>query len=375
MTTFADLQQWSAAALGASGDGLNNAIKALTEAMDDLESQGPPSDWTGAASDAAVKTHANLTASLADDIDQLQQVKVALFDAESATARLEQDLQTLLAQARFEGFGISEAGEVYDSCLAPEFPTSEEDAEAHKAERKVKQSQLADQVAKLLADAANIDAPLTAALTKIADTQADVEYDNGDTDGELPQEVIDAWATMPDWKRQATLRNLAQEYATKYGIPAPNVDFPNITDPTDANTFGQWKEWSKTLEIDSSDVSDPYIINTLIHEMRHASQNDIARDANPDILTKWLVEHGLRADPLANHPGVTKEQALTWKDNFEHYITYEKDPYGYSSQPVEVDARTTAESEVNNFTYEHLKSLYPAEPSGTPAPAPVPPKR
>lgn len=366
MTNFADLQEWSAAALGASGDGLNNAIKSLTEAMDDLESHRPSSDWTGAASDAALQTHADLTASLADDIDQLQQVKVALFDAESATARLEQDLQTLLAQARFEGFGISEVGEVYDICLAPEFPTSEEDAEARKAERKAKQSQLADQVAKLLADAANIDAPLTAALTKIAGTQADVEYDNGDTYGELPQEVIDAWAAMTDEERRHVLQKLADQYAAQYGIPPVTVQYEVMKDKEDNpeldfRNYGYWNDVTRRLAIDDTDLPNALAsINTVAHEMRHAGQHEMVRDANPNFFQGISIKLGWEQDPF-QHPGITKEQAEEWRKNFDNYKASDPnkpdswDPY--LNQPVERDARTVAEQEVNGMTIDKLNEL------------------
>lgn len=172
----------------------------------------------------------------------------------------------------------------------------------------------------------------------------------------LDRRIAEDWAAMSDEERERVLTAMAQAYAAEYGVDMPRVEFPDLPDPAGLNLYGQWNEGSKTVQIDSSDLSDTRILNTLAHEMRHAGQYEMVRDANPAWWDQIFINLGWKEDPW-QHPGVTREQAKEWGDNFQHYKTAARDGYeAYRNQPVELDARTTAESKLNNMTYEEFNS-------------------
>jgi len=185
---------------------------------------------------------------------------------------------------------------------------------------------------------------------------ADVVWDNGETYGTLPPEVAQEWSKMSDAERREALQHLADEYAQRYGLNPVTVQFDELADGG-GNFLGYWDESQKKLVIDNSDVGNAtYAINTLAHEMRHAAQHEMVRDADPDLVTKILVSWGWQADPW-NHPDVTKDQAREWARNFDNYQVPDKGFDSYWKQPVEVDARTTAETEVDQMTPEHFARL------------------
>jgi hypothetical protein len=97
----------------------------------------------------------------------------------------------------------------------------------------------------------------------------------------------------------------------------------------------------------------------------------MARDADPDLFTKILVGIGLKEDPW-NHPGVTRDQAREWGKNFDNYHRPENGFKDYQGQPVERDARTTAETEVDQMTLERLHNLRQAQQPAPPQPSPLP---
>ena len=224
-----------------------------------------------------------------------------------------------------------------------------------------------------------------------ADAQMLTYQANGDTFGTLPQDVQDRWATMSDAERRAALQQIANELAQKYGIPAPTIQFEDLDD-SEGNSLGYWSESQKKLVIDSTDVADPTnAINTIAHEMRHAGQHEMIRDASPGVLDSLLIGLGLKQDRFsADHPGVTKEQVREWEENFDNYnspptqaeLDAISDPAererfrqakwdAYLNQPVERDARTAGEDYVNGMTLDKLNQLT-APPPPTPEPAPVP---
>lgn len=172
----------------------------------------------------------------------------------------------------------------------------------------------------------------------------------------LDPKIAADWAAMSDEERERVLTAMAQAYAAEYGVGMPRVEFPDLPDPDGLNLYGQWHESTKTVQIDSSDLNNPRILDTLAHEMRHAGQYEMVRDANPTWWDQIFINLGWKEDPW-QHPGVTREQAREWGDNFQHYKTVDRDGYeAYRNQPVEVDARTTAESKLNNMTYEEFNS-------------------
>lgn len=122
----------------------------------------------------------------------------------------------------------------------------------------------------------------------------------------------------------------------------------------------------------------PQAINTLAHEMRHAGQHEMYRDANPGGWDTFLISIGVEDDPF-DHPGVTKAQADQWGYNFDHYHSPEDDFPAYHDQPVEADARKAGQYYVDHLTLAGLNQLEkdgtpvtPPTPSPGPSPAPTP---
>lgn len=101
----------------------------------------------------------------------------------------------------------------------------------------------------------------------------------------------------------------------------------------DCNTstaLGQYCDADQSIELNIEYLSenDEYLlrhmVNTVIHECKHALQNDAARGRNTH--------------------GYSQELIVAWYRNINDYITPEEDLEAYVKQPIEWDARCFAES-------------------------------
>ena len=92
--------------------------------------------------------------------------------------------------------------------------------------------------------------------------------------------------------------------------------------------------WFRSLTIDTDNVEgdDPFqVMETVIHETQHQYQH-------------YLVEN---PDKRPEH--ISEETIQSWKENFDNYISPRDDYEGYRKQPVEQDARDTADEVVNDY--------------------------
>lgn len=371
MTTFAQVKSWSATEADDAADQLITCSKKLDELLQTFHDDGVPEGWSGNAQESAGAAHKDLCTSLEDYLDQVRKAKNAVTAAEGKIAALTESVQGVLAEASRNQFTIDDVGTVHDVQPRQEFDESAA-AEAYLCDRQTQQQRLSAEVSRILTEADHLDTAMAASVIAIANASG-AEYDNGDTQGTLPPEVVAAWQTMSDEERRKVLQKLADEYADRYGVPHTTIQFDNLRDsedgldPNDPDShvyrYGYWREGTRQLVIDSSDVSDPVAaINTVAHEMRHAGQHEMARDANPNFFHKLFIDWGWTPDPF-QHPNVTREQAKEWGDNFDHYASPPTDPYDsagwddYRNQPVEADARTIGEQEVNTMTLDRLNEL------------------
>lgn len=371
MTTFAQVKSWSANGAEDAADQLVACSKKLGELLRTFEDDGVPEGWSGNAMESASAAHNDLCTSLEGYLDQVQKAKNAVTAAEGKIAAVAESVHAVLAEASRNQFSIDDVGAVHDVHPVQEFdePVA---ADAFLHDRQTQQQHLSAEVSRILAEADHLDTAMAGSVFTIANAPG-AQYDNGNSQGTLPPEVVAAWKTMSEEERRKVLQRLADEYADRYGIPHTTIQFANIrdaedvSDPTDPDShvfrYGYWREGTRQLVIDASDVSDPLAaINTVAHEMRHAGQNEMARDANPNFIHKLLIDWGWVEDPF-QHPDVTRAQAKEWGDNFDHYNSPPEDPYDsagwadYLKQPVETDARTIGEQEVNKMTLDRLNEL------------------
>lgn len=171
--------------------------------------------------------------------------------------------------------------------------------------------------------------------------------------GVVDPQVAEYWRSLSTSERVAILRRMAQLYADRYGVRPPDVRFEDLDDGN-GNSLGYWSEQNQRLVLDTTDLADPtYAINTLAHEMRHAGQHEMFRDASPGAAD---VEQGY-VSGVWSHSEVSADDARRWGENFDRYQTPDKDFKKYWSQPVEVDARAAGRNAVNNITVEQLREL------------------
>lgn len=132
------------------------------------------------------------------------------------------------------------------------------------------------------------------------------------------------------------------------GLCEINLEFKELRN----NTLGQYNHSTRTITINSRPLKDgtldggsnEEILNTVCHESRHCYQH-------------LLMECYVNSTPEErNLYAYTSEGVDCWIDNINHYITCDDDSdisqcLDYANQPVEVDARSWAESEVNEYFY------------------------
>ena len=177
--------------------------------------------------------------------------------------------------------------------------------------------------------------------------------ETGEVFGYLDPSVAAEWKRMTNAEREQVLRRLAQRLADRYGIETPQIAFRDLDD-SNGNAFGYYNSDSDLLVIDTTDLDNPlYAINTLSHEMRHAGQHEMVRDAQLD---QGEVRRGYRSD-VWTHTEVSPETARKWAENFKDYQRPEDDFDKYWQQPVEVDARNAGREGVNSMTPELLREL------------------
>lgn len=209
--------------------------------------------------------------------------------------------------------------------------------------------------------------------------------------GQLDPQIAKDWESLNQDQRAAVLQLMGQDLAKQYGVEGVSYHFENLEEPRNekgeiaGNLMGVWREDGipfimpgRSLYIDTDDMADPTVaINVLAHEMRHAGQHEMARDAT---VTWWDHLWG-NTNKSFDHPGVTKEQAQEFGKNFDNYKAFGAErPGAYFNQPVEVDARKAGHNYVDGLTYEqHLayKNRIPEiirVPSSQPGPSPKPPR-
>ena len=138
----------------------------------------------------------------------------------------------------------------------------------------------------------------------------------------------EAWNKASLTERKAILNEFMAQIALIMGISVNGgVHFFNESPKNGLITNGYYSPDDNTISINTYvvDGNNSYkIMQTMIHEMRHAYQH--AAVNNPDRFQ------------------VSTETIEQWKNNFDHYINGSDDFAGYQAQPIEYDANSFAKN-------------------------------
>ena len=141
------------------------------------------------------------------------------------------------------------------------------------------------------------------------------------------------WNQLSVQEKLDALQAVENEVASREGRAPCKVQGQYIQSDGRGITLGYYSRTDRTITINteqlesSSKYGNDYKVHldTVLHEGRHAYQHQaVIGEINHD----------------------NKEELIAWTDNMQpgHYITYEKNPRGYFSQPIEQDARGFAQS-------------------------------
>ena len=355
MITYGDLRSWRADAVGRAGEQLRADLHQLELAADAVRDQAVPGSWWGVAAIFARSRQRQLVRTMDDHLEGARAYVTAIFHAEGSVSAIESLVQDLDGDARAQEFTIGPDGTVTDTAGRRAFETQRE-ADAHTARREAARDALVDRVTSLLDTATEVDSALEGARPADA-------FDDAGPRGVADPQVARDWAGMSEGERRAVLEQMAEELADEYGLEDFTVhiddledrDGDGVDDDPTLDSHGYWSESDKELHLDVNDLDDPHSINTMAHEVRHAAQHELARDADPGWLDQRLIDLGVRDDPWDPPTGVTRDDAREWGDNFDDYHSPEDDFDAYVNQPVEVDAREAGDEYLDDLDAADLE--------------------
>jgi hypothetical protein len=338
---FADVVSWRAAPLGEAGDGLKKDVTVLEASRDTLEAQAIPESWTGLARILAEGRRKALVARIEGHITGKTTMQKALYAAEALVTGIERAVQDVEEQARSRQFSIGADGSVTDTSTSPTFDNRFE-AEEWSTSRQSGAQAIADEITAILERAAAADAVLANGIPA-------GRVDHVDHYGVASPEVAEQWASMTDDERRAVIAEMIEEQAAEAGIDTPEI----VYEDESWGLWGQARDGGETIAINEGIVDDPFVLNTVAHEMRHARQFEAIDDQDA-----W---HWPWDDPFGMHEqdGISEDQAEEWDENFDDYkSTDEGDTYEeYFDQPVEVDARNAGKQVLEGMTEDELERL------------------
>lgn len=141
------------------------------------------------------------------------------------------------------------------------------------------------------------------------------------------------WNKLSVQEKLDALQSVENEVAAREGRAPCKVQGQYIQSDSRGTTLGYYSRADRTITINTEqlDSNSKYgndykvHLDTVLHEGRHAYQHQAVRGE---------IKHE------------NSEELAAWTDNMQpgHYITFEKNPRGYFSQPIEQDARSYAKS-------------------------------
>lgn len=187
---------------------------------------------------------------------------------------------------------------------------------------------------------------------------------------EIDPEVVEAWEKLEDHERKAIIDELIRREFEKYGMEPPAVVYFDDPGDEDGILLGSWSEGEQIMRLNENQyvLSNPNILNTVVHEARHAAQYEMIELANQDrgdipFYSDWAEDREF--DRIEREYDITREEIEAWEENYYGEPGYKSaEEYGfeaYEDQPVERDAREAGEEYVEDLTPEDLESLQNGE--------------
>lgn len=206
------------------------------------------------------------------------------------------------------------------------------------------------------------------------DGAQDVVSDDPRDRGTVDPDVARAWRTMNDEERREVAQEIVDQEFERYGMDPVEITFEGM----DGN--GYWSEgfwfFGPTLAINEDRLSDPDILHTLTHEVRHGAQHEFIDQTSSSSGRPGMLESLRRSEAyeqIEEEHGFTREEIRAWRDNFRDYHSppdalgedpsaeeraeYQEDRDRYLDQSVEVDARKGGREFVDGLTFEDLQDL------------------
>lgn len=355
MISYGDLKQWRADAVGQAGEALRADLHQLELAVDAVRDEVVPGSWFGLAEMLARARQQQLVKTMDTHIEGARALVTAIFRAEGKVSAIHELVVDLEGDAKVQEFTIGYDGTVTDTAGPQTFDTPRQ-ADAYTEQRTALRDALVDRIEAVLTTAYEVDSALESA-------RPDDAFNDAGPHGVVDPQVARDWASMSEEERRAVLEQMANELAEEYGLDDFTVyiedledeDGDGVDDEPGLDLHGYWSEGDKGLHLDSNELDDPDLVNTMAHEVRHAAQHELARDANPGWWDQRMIDLGINDDPWDPPAGVTREDANDWADNFDDYKRAEDDFDAYHDQPVEADAREAGEAYLDDLTPDELE--------------------
>lgn len=152
-----------------------------------------------------------------------------------------------------------------------------------------------------------------------------------------------AWSRLSEEGKVAVLQAIEDEAAAEAEREARTVEAKWLYVGDDGIELGRYESGPRTVYVNSSQLAegsrygdDPdKMVETVLHEGRHAFQHDVAE---------------------GKVPYEDQETVKAWADNLAPggYVTFAENPRAYYDQPVEADARSYASARLSQIQGERV---------------------
>ncbi|MBC9735552.1 DUF1289 domain-containing protein [Nocardioides marmotae] len=360
MTTWSEVKRWSGAKVAEAGEALVADVKVLERANDDLRDRAVPDSLVGLSAWAARIKQRSLVSIMEEHVEGARTYAKAVLRAEVRVSALEEVIVQVEHDAKTQEFAVNGDGSVVDIATPRTFETPRQ-ADAWSQQRMRLLDALVERVGQVLTEALEIDSALE-------DARPDDAFADAGPQGVVDPLARREWEQMSDEERRAVLEEMTARLAEEYGLEDIDLviedledrDGDGVDDDPSMDSHGFYRDKDRSVHLDSNELDDPDIINTLAHELRHGMQHEVARDNDPNPIDDGLIGLGIKDDPWDPPPGVSRDDAERWAENFDDYKQAEDDFDAYYNQPVEVDAREAGEDYLEDLTREELEELQEA---------------
>jgi uncharacterized protein YukE len=243
VVAYGDIRKWNSGPLDTAVGDLNKRCDELLGLSDELAASGTPQGWTGQSADAARKKREDLNNRMEKLVAGVAAVRRGVGEAADAVEALSHAVKETDSIAQHHHFIIGDDGSVVDN--APETVHDPKHIDEYFRERQRVQTELADRVEQAIRRANDIDADLTAILTRAERGEIDDQgatslqaaMDAGARQGGLstleppkggsPWDNAGWWDSLSEAERQAMIRDHPDWIGNMDGVPGEARDEAN----------------------------------------------------------------------------------------------------------------------------------------------------